>query len=52
MHQVTTILSTSKNVLFPGPNHLVTTGADDPTLGLLPERQGQWKYCRPTPKKQ
>ena len=30
MHQVTTMLATSKNVLFPGPNHLLTTGADDP----------------------
>ena len=26
------MLSTSKNVLFPGHNHLLTTGADDPTL--------------------
>ena len=32
VHQVTTMLSTSKNVLFPGHNHLLTTGADDPTL--------------------
>ena len=36
MHQVTTMLATSKNVPFPGHNHLltwlVTTGADDPSL--------------------
>ena len=27
-------LSTSENVLFPGHNHLLTTGADDATLSL------------------
>ena len=32
IHQVTTMLATSKNGLFPGHNHLVTTGADDQTL--------------------
>ena len=26
------MLVTSKNVLFPGYNHLLTTGADDPSL--------------------
>ena len=26
------MLATSNNVLFPGPNHLQTTGADDPAL--------------------
>ena len=26
------MLSTSENILFPGDNHLLTTGADDPTL--------------------
>ena len=26
------MLSTSKNVLFPDQNHLLTTGADDPSL--------------------
>ena len=30
IHQVTTMLATSKNVLFPGHDHLITTGADDP----------------------
>ena len=32
IHQVTTMLATSTNVLFPGHNYLLTTGADDPTL--------------------
>ena len=32
IHQVTTMLATSKNVLFPGHNHLLTTGTDDPSL--------------------
>ena len=32
IHQVTIMLATSKNVLFPGNNHLLTTGADDPSL--------------------
>ena len=31
IHQVTTMLATSK-VLFPGHNHLLTTGTDDPSL--------------------
>ena len=35
--QVTTMLAASKNVLFPGPKYLVTTGADDPTFWLSPE---------------
>ena len=33
------MLSTPKNVLFPGHNDLLTTATDDPTLWLLPERQ-------------
>ena len=32
MQQVTTMIATSKNLLFPSHNHLLTTGADDPTL--------------------
>ena len=32
IHQVTTMLATSKNVLFLGPNHMLITGADNPTL--------------------
>ena len=39
IHQVTTILSISKNVLFPGHNHLLTSGIDDPILWLSYERQ-------------
>ena len=27
------MLATSKNVLFPGHNHLLTTGTDDPSAG-------------------
>ena len=32
IHQVITMQATSKNVLFPGHNHLLTTGTDDPSL--------------------
>ena len=32
IHQVTTMLTTSKNVLFPGHNHLLTTGAYDTSI--------------------
>ena len=32
IHHLTIMLSTSQNVLFPGRNHLLTSGADDPTL--------------------
>ena len=32
IHQLTTMLVTFKNVLFPGHNHLLTTVADDPSL--------------------
>ena len=32
IHLVTTVQATSKNVLFPGHNHLLTTGADNPSL--------------------
>ena len=39
IHQVTTMLATSKNILFPGHKHLLTTGTDDLTLWLSPERQ-------------
>ena len=39
IHQLTTMLATSKNVLFPGHNHLLTTSTDDPTLSLSPEHQ-------------
>ena len=36
IHQATTMLVTTENVLFPGDNHLLTTGTDDPTLWLSP----------------
>ena len=39
IHQLTTILATSNNDQFPGHNHLLTTGADDPLFKLLPEHQ-------------
>ena len=32
IHQVTSMLATSKNVLFSGHNHLLATGIDDPSL--------------------
>ena len=38
IHQVTIMLAISKNILFPGHNHLLTTGTDDPLLWLSPER--------------
>ena len=36
-HQVTTMLATSKNVVlvFPGHNHLLTTGTDDPDTLII-----------------
>ena len=30
IHQLTTMLATSQNVLFPGHSHLLTTGPNDP----------------------
>ena len=37
------MLAISKNVLFPGHNHLLTTSTDDPTLWLSPLRNmGMW----------
>ena len=33
------MLAISKDVLFPGHNHLLTTDTDDLTLWLSPERQ-------------
>ena len=32
MHQATVMLATSKNILFPGHIHLLSTGTDDPSL--------------------
>ena len=39
INQVTTMLATSINVLFPGHNYLLTTSIDDPTLWLSSKRQ-------------
>ena len=38
------MLATSKNVLFPGHNHLLSTNTDDPTLWLSPDPSlaGAW----------
>ena len=38
IHQVTTMLATSETALFPGHNHMLTTGTDDLTLSLFSER--------------
>ena len=46
IQQLTTMLATSKNVLFPGYNHLLTTSADDPTLWLSPERKVTQHYIK------
>ena len=32
IHQVTSMLATSKNILFPGHNHLLTSGMDERSL--------------------
>ena len=32
IHQVSTMLATSKNILLQSPKHLLTTSADDPSL--------------------
>ena len=42
VHQVTTMKATSKNILFPGHNHLLTTIADDTVFWLSPECQQEW----------
>ena len=48
IHQVTTMLATSENVLFPGHNHLLTPGTDDPSLAgawtiiKVSDHQHQW----------
>ena len=43
IHQVTTILATSK-MSFPGYNHLLTTGTDDPTLIIACQRVKSQQY--------
>ena len=42
IHQITTMLDTSKNVLFPGHNHLLTSGADDHSMIKVNGRQHWW----------
>ena len=32
IHKVTTMLANYKIALFPGPNHQLSTGADDPSM--------------------
>ena len=32
IHQLTSMLATFNKVLFPGHNHMLTTGIDDPTI--------------------
>ena len=39
IHQATSMLAIFTNVLFPGHNHLLTTGAENPTLWLSLEHQ-------------
>ena len=48
IHQVTTMLATSKYVLFAGHNHLLTIGTDNPTLRLIKVsgHQHWWLACR------
>ena len=44
IHQVTTMLAATENVLFPSHNHMLTTGTDtDLILWLLPKRQRGWQ---------
>ena len=42
IHQLTTMLSTAKNVLFPGHNHLLTTGAGTWVIFKLSGHQHRW----------
>ena len=42
MHQVITMLATSKSVLFPSHNQLLTTSTDDLALWLSPKHQRGW----------
>ena len=43
IHKVTTMLATSKGVLFPGHEHLLTTGIDDPSPYYRPNEVMTWK---------
>ena len=42
IHQLTTMLSTPKNVLFPGHNHLLTTGAGAWAIIKVKGHQHRW----------
>ena len=42
IHQVTTMLTTSKNVLFPDHNHLLTTSANNQSEGLSALVVSRW----------
>ena len=45
--QLTTMLATSKNVLFPGHNHHANTGTDDPLLcgaRVIIKVSGHWYW--------
>ena len=44
IHQVTSMLATSTKVLFPGQNHLLTTGTDDLTFDNCPSAKHK-KCC-------
>ena len=44
IHQVTTMLATTKNVVFPSHNHLLTTVTNDLTLWSSPKRQLRHQY--------
>ena len=45
IHQVTTMLATSQNVLFPGHNHLLTTGRPTDDLTLIIARAPESSFC-------
>ena len=44
IHQVTNMLVSPKNDLFPGHNHLLTTGTDDPTCWHLGDKMSGDQY--------
>ena len=45
IHKVTTMLATPKNVLFPGHNHLLTTGTNDLKLWLSLSHHFDYHPC-------
>ena len=44
IHQVTTMLATSKNVLFPHHSHLLTTDTDDPSRAIINVSGHQYQW--------